>query len=80
MGRIPMPIADYVTDLRGVSDNALRVLHALIDTAAEARLLSTALVAMRLVQALSQVRALRRPTDTAALVLVPAYRGPSCPG
>ena len=56
MGRITMPIADYVTDLRGVADNALRVLHAFIDTAAEARLLSTTLVAMRLIQALSQVQ------------------------
>ena len=55
MGRIPMPIADYVTDLRGVADNAMRVLYALIDTAAEARLLSTTLTAMRLIQAISQV-------------------------
>ena len=55
MGRITMPIADYVTDLRGVADNAMRVLYALIDTAAEAKLLSTTLTAMRLIQAISQV-------------------------
>ena len=56
MGRQPAPISDYVTDLRGVLDNAVRVIQALIDLAADAGHLSTTLAAMSLVQGLSQVR------------------------
>ena len=55
MGREPAPISDYVTDLRGVLDNAVRVLQALIDLAADAGYLSTTLAAMSLVQGLTQV-------------------------
>lgn len=55
MAREAAPISDYVTDLRGVLDNTVRVLQALIDLAADAGFLSTALVTMSLVQALTQV-------------------------
>lgn len=55
MGRLPAPISDYVTDLRGVLDNSTRVLQALVDCAAEAGLLSTTLAAIRLVQGITQV-------------------------
>ena len=55
MAREAAPISDYVTDLRGVLDNAVRVMQALIDLAADAGYLSTTLVAMSLVQGLNQV-------------------------
>lgn len=58
MGRQPAPISDYVTDLRGVLDNAVRVAQAVIDLAAHAGHLSTTLAAMALVQGLHQVRQL----------------------
>ncbi|KAK9785880.1 hypothetical protein WJX73_006814 [Symbiochloris irregularis] len=54
MGRLPAPISDYVTDLRGVLDNSTRVLQALVDCAAEAGLLSTTLAAIKLVQGITQ--------------------------
>lgn len=55
LSRLPAPISDYVTDLRGVLDNSTRVLQALVDCAAEGGLLSTTLAAIRLVQGLTQV-------------------------
>jgi Sec63 Brl domain len=55
LGGVALPISDYVTDTKTVLDNSLRVLQAMIEIAAEARWLDTALTAMALVQALMQV-------------------------
>jgi hypothetical protein len=57
MGRVALPISDYVTDTRTVLDNSLRLLHALVDLAADAGWLATALAVMALVQSLMQARA-----------------------
>ena len=56
MGRLPLPISDYLTDTKTALDNSLRVLQALTDAASDAGYLSTALAAMTLVQSLMQVR------------------------
>ena len=55
MGRLPLPISDYITDTKTALDNSLRVLQALCDAAGDAGYLSTALATMALVQSLMQV-------------------------
>lgn len=54
MGRLPLPISDYITDTKSALDNSLRVLQALCDAAGDAGFLSTALSAMALIQSLMQ--------------------------
>eukprot|EP00939_MAST-03C_sp_MAST-3C-sp1_P002064 g2064.t1 len=56
MKRVQLPIADYVTDLRGVMDQAPRILNALVDVVANAGLLKQALFAMRASQYVMQAR------------------------
>lgn len=55
MGRVTLPISDYMTDTKSALDNSLRVLQAICDAAGDAGYLSTALAAMALVQSLMQV-------------------------
>ena len=55
MGRLPLPITDYITDTKTALDNSLRVLQALCDAAGDAGYLSSALSTMALVQSLMQV-------------------------
>jgi len=62
MGHVALPISDYVTDTRTVLDNSLRLLHALVDLAADAGWLATALAVMALVQSLMQARAAGAPS------------------
>jgi len=56
-----LPVADYVTDLKSVLDQALRVLQAMVDIAADAGWLHTAMGAMYLTQMVSQGRFLDDP-------------------
>lgn len=75
LGRLPLPISDYVTDTKSVLDNALRVLQAMVDVAAEAGWLETALGTMSLVQSIMQAR---WPDDPGAALLPhlsPAHGG-----
>jgi len=55
MGRLPLPISDYITDTKTALENSLRVLQALCDAAADAGYLTTTLAVMSLVQSLLQV-------------------------
>lgn len=55
MGRLALPISDYITDTKSALDNSLRVLQALCDAAGDAGYLSTALSVMSLIQSLMQV-------------------------
>ncbi len=55
MGRLQLPISDYITDTKTALDNSLRVLQALVDAAGDAGYLTTALSTMALVQSLMQV-------------------------
>lgn len=55
MSRLPPPISDYLTDTKSVLDNSVRLIQALVDVAADAGTLGTAVATMELVQALMQV-------------------------
>jgi activating signal cointegrator complex subunit 3 len=54
IGRLPLPMSDYVTDTKGVLDQAVRVLQAMVDIAADAGSLPNTLGAMGLCQSLCQ--------------------------
>jgi activating signal cointegrator complex subunit 3 len=53
IGKVPMPIADYNTDLRSVLEQTGRVLQALVDVTADAGYLDAALQVMRLSQSMT---------------------------
>lgn len=55
MGRVGLPISDYVGDTKSALDNSLRVLQAIADIVADAGWLGTALATMHLIQSLMQV-------------------------
>eukprot|EP01069_Polyplicarium_translucidae_P003624 Polyplicarium_translucidae@DN2367_c0_g1_i1.p1 len=62
---IPLPIADYATDLKSVLDQSIRILQAMADVAAEEAQLGTALSVCRCLQSLTQgSHALRDPLYT----------------
>ena len=54
--RAALPMSDYVTDTKSVLDQALRVLQAMVDVAADGGWMFTALGAMHLTQMVSQGR------------------------
>jgi len=55
MGRVAVPISDYVGDTKGALDNSVRILQAIVDLAADAGWLTTTLATMHLVHGLMQV-------------------------
>jgi hypothetical protein len=55
-GRTALPMSDYVSDTKSVLDQALRVLQAMVDVAADGGWLFTALGAMYLAQMVTQGR------------------------
>ncbi|XP_037079390.1 activating signal cointegrator 1 complex subunit 3-like [Pollicipes pollicipes] len=55
-GRLPLPVADYVTDQKSVLDQAIRIGQALLDLVAESGWLATALRAVHLQQQMVQAR------------------------
>lgn len=50
LGRTPLPLADYITDTKLTLDNAIRLLQAMIDTAASQGWLDTTLACLSLLQ------------------------------
>ncbi|KNC51125.1 activating signal cointegrator 1 complex subunit 3 [Thecamonas trahens ATCC 50062] len=66
MGGFPLPISDYITDLKSILDQSARVLQAMVDVAAQAGYLATALTTMRLAQGIVQARF---PHDSSLLQL-----------
>jgi activating signal cointegrator complex subunit 3 len=52
--RLPLPITDYYSDTKSVLDQAIRILHALIDTAADQGFLLPSLKTMNLMQMMVQ--------------------------
>ena len=60
--RLELPMSDYVTDAKGVIDQSVRILQAMIDVAADAGWLATALGAMNLMQMVMQGRHARDPS------------------
>lgn len=55
MGRVAVPVSDYVGDTKGALDNSVRVLQAITDLTADAGWLGTTLSTMHLIQGLMQV-------------------------
>jgi len=60
--RVPLPSSDFVTDAKGALDNAVRVLQAMIDVAADAGWLAVSLRLMNMQQALMQGRKAEDPS------------------
>jgi activating signal cointegrator complex subunit 3 len=60
--RSPLPMSDYVTDTKSVLDQALRVLQAMVDVAADGGWLFTALNTMHLAQMITQGRWVDEPS------------------
>ncbi|CAK0786311.1 hypothetical protein CVIRNUC_009524 [Coccomyxa viridis] len=54
MGRLEVPITDYVGDTKSALDNSVRILQAITDVAADAGWLRTTLATMRIIQGLMQ--------------------------
>jgi hypothetical protein len=53
--RAELPISDYVTDLKSVLDQSIRIIQAMIDICANSGWLSSALTCMHLLQMIIQV-------------------------
>ena len=54
--RIELPISDYVTDLKSVLDQSIRIIQAMIDICANSGWLSSTMTCMHLLQMVMQVR------------------------
>ena len=60
--RLQLPMSDYVTDAKGVLDQAVRILQAIIDVCVESGWLATCLHAMNLMQMVMQGRFITDPS------------------
>ena len=60
--RMQLPMSDYVTDAKGVLDQAVRILQAIIDVCAESGWLATCMHAMNLMQMVMQGRFISDPS------------------
>lgn len=56
--RLDLPISDYITDLKSVLDQSIRIIQAMIDICANSGWLSSALSCMHLLQMVMQVSSL----------------------
>ncbi|XP_046420627.1 activating signal cointegrator 1 complex subunit 3 [Neodiprion fabricii] len=65
--RLPLPCADYLTDLKSVLDQAIRILQAMIDIVADRGWLGAALRLMQVLQMIIQARWV----DESALLTLP---------
>ena len=55
--RAELPISDYITDLKSILDQSIRIIQAMIDVCANSGWLSSALTCMHLLQMIIQVNA-----------------------
>ena len=53
--RAELPVSDYITDLKSVLDQSIRIIQAMIDVCANSGWLSSALTCMHLLQMIIQV-------------------------
>lgn len=53
--RVELPITDYVTDLKSVLDQSIRIIQAMIDISANSGWLSSTMTCMHLLQMIMQV-------------------------
>ncbi|XP_071560788.1 activating signal cointegrator 1 complex subunit 3 [Temnothorax nylanderi] len=68
--RLPLSCTDYITDLKSVLDQAIRIIQAMIDTVAERGWLTSALRIMQLFQMIVQARWI----DESAIMTLPHIR------
>ncbi|XP_011865347.1 PREDICTED: activating signal cointegrator 1 complex subunit 3 [Vollenhovia emeryi] len=68
--RLPLPCTDYITDLKSVLDQAIRIIQAMIDTVAERGWLTSTLRIMQLLQMIVQARWI----DESAITTLPHIR------
>ncbi|EZA54919.1 Activating signal cointegrator 1 complex subunit [Ooceraea biroi] len=68
--RLPLPCTDYITDLKSVLDQAIRIIQAMIDTVAERGWLTSTLRIMQLFQMIVQARWI----DESAITTLPYIR------
>ncbi|CAL7941276.1 unnamed protein product [Xylocopa violacea] len=54
--RLPLPCVDYITDLKSVLDQSIRIIQAMVDTVAENGWLSSTLTIINLLQMIIQAR------------------------
>jgi len=64
--RLKMPCSDYITDLKSVLDQSIRILQAMIDISAEAGYL---VLCLRLVQLMQMIIQARWVTDPPVITL-----------
>ncbi|XP_003701996.2 activating signal cointegrator 1 complex subunit obelus [Megachile rotundata] len=62
--RLPLPCADYITDLKSVLDQAIRIIQAMIDTVADRGWLASTLTIIQLLQMIIQARWIDEPAIT----------------
>lgn len=53
--QLELPISDYITDLKSVLDQSIRIIQAMIDICANSGWLSTSITCMHLLQMIMQV-------------------------
>lgn len=53
--QLELPISDYITDLKSVLDQSIRIIQAMIDICANSGWLSSSITCMRLLQMVMQV-------------------------
>lgn len=53
--RVELPVTDYVTDLKSVLDQSIRIIQAMIDLCANSGWLSSTITCMHLLQMVMQV-------------------------
>ncbi|KYQ56449.1 Activating signal cointegrator 1 complex subunit 3 [Trachymyrmex zeteki] len=68
--RLPLPCTDYITDLKSVLDQAIRIIQAMIDTVAERGWLTSTLRITQLFQMIVQARWI----DDSAIMTLPHIR------
>lgn len=59
--QLEMPISDYVTDLKSVLDQSIRIIQAMIDICANSGWLSSTITCMHLMQMVMQVSSIPLP-------------------
>lgn len=74
--RLPMPVSDYTTDLKGVLDNAMRIILAAVDIALQTGRLVAATAAMHVAQAIAQARHPAALAVSGSAILLPKLSAP----
>lgn len=65
--QLELPISDYVTDLKSVLDQSIRIIQAMIDICANSGWLSSSITCMHLLQMVMQVSSLSAAYLTALI-------------